>query len=133
VTPPDPASAEPLPATLRWAVWLLSAQATATALVTGYLIVQDVTATPTDRTVAVGVTLFAALGALVLGAVARALSRRRAGARGPAVVLQLMLLVLGYYMVQGGLVWLGVLLLAVGLCTGVLIVSPASTRALGLG
>jgi peptidoglycan/LPS O-acetylase OafA/YrhL len=121
------------PSTLRWAVGLLFAEAAALTLVTAYLVVQDLTGKATDVGVAIGVTLFAALAVVVLVAVARSLNRRRSGARGPAVVLQLMLLVLGYYMIQGGLVWLGVLLIVVGLAAGLLIVSPPTTRALGLG
>ncbi len=44
----------------------------------------------------------------------------------------MMLMVLSYYMIRGGLVWLGVPLLLLGLAVGVLIVLPPTTRALGL-
>lgn len=132
VTGPE-SDTEPIPSTLRWAVRLLFAEAAVLTVVTMWLFVLDLTAERTARvSVAIGVTVFAALAVVVLLAVARALAVRRSGARGPAMVLQLMLLVIGYYMVQGGLAWLGVPVLLVGLSTGLLIVSPATTRALGL-
>ena len=59
--------------------------------------------------------------------------RRRAGARAPAIVLQLMLLPIGYYMIQGGLGWLGVPLIILGVAVCGLLVSPPTTRALGVG
>ena len=120
------------PATLRWAVRLLSAEAAALAVVTAYLIYQDLTATATSLTVAIALTVFAALGALAVAALARALARRSAGARGPAIVVQLMLLVISYYMVQAGLLWLGVPLILLGLAVAGLLLAPATTRALGL-
>jgi hypothetical protein len=121
------------PATLRWAVRLLYLEAGALAVVTAYLVYQDLTATATSLTVAIALTVFAALAALAVGALARALARRAAGARGPAVVVQLMLLVISYYMVQAGLLWLGVPLILLGLAVGGLLLAPATTRALGLG
>jgi hypothetical protein len=44
-----------------------------------------------------------------------------------------MLCAVGYYMIQGGLAWLGVLLIAFGLLVTGLMLTPASTRALGVG
>ncbi|GAA0802582.1 hypothetical protein [Spirilliplanes yamanashiensis] len=123
----------PNPTTLRLAVGLIMLEAAAVAVVTAYLLWQDLTGRATVMSVAIGVTLFAAIGVVVLAAVGRALARRRSGARGPAVVLQLMVIVIGYYMTQGGLVWPGVGLIVLGLVTGGLVVSPPTTRALGLG
>ncbi len=122
----------PAPATLLWAVRLLYLEAGALGVVTAYLIYQDLTATATSLTVAIALTVFAALGALAVGALARAVARRSAGARGPAIVVQLMLLVISYYMVQAGLFWLGVPLILLGLAVGGLLLAPATTRALGL-
>ncbi len=120
------------PATLRWAVGLLYLEAGALAVVTAYLIYQDLTAAATSLTVAIALTVFAALGALAVGALARALARRSAGARGPAIVVQLMLLVISYYMVQAGLFWIGVPLILLGLAVGGSLLAPATTRWLGL-
>jgi Zn-dependent membrane protease YugP len=64
--------------------------------------------------------------------VARSLGRRRSGARGPAVVVQLMVIAAGGFLVQTGPLWLGLVLMALGLLVGLLIVLPSSTRALGV-
>jgi hypothetical protein len=59
------------------------------------------------------------------------LARRKSGARAPAIVLQLMLLPIGWYMIQGGMGWLGVPLMALGLGVTALLVNPPTNRALG--
>jgi hypothetical protein len=120
------------PTTLRWAVLLLRAEAVALGLVAVWLIWSDLTARTTDLPSALLVTAFAVAGAAALWALGAALVRRRAGARAPAIVLQLMLLPIGWYMIQGGLGWLGLPLMALGLGVTALLVSPPTTRALGL-
>ncbi|MEV6813890.1 hypothetical protein [Micromonospora sp. NPDC051296] len=122
---------DPTPVTLRWAVRLLRGQAVAVGLVAAWLVVADLTATTTDLTSALLVTAFAIGAAVALWALGGALLRRRAGARAPAIVLQLMLLPIGWFMIQGGLGWLGVPLIALGLGVTWLLVSPPTTRALG--
>jgi hypothetical protein len=122
-----------VPGSLRWAVWLLRGEAVALGLLAAFLIYEDLTGTANDLASALFVTGFAVAGAAALWALAVALYRRRAGARAPAIVLQLMLLPVGYYMIQGGLGWLGVPLFALGLLVCGLLVSPPTTRALGVG
>jgi hypothetical protein len=122
---------DPIPVTLRWAVRLLWAEAVAVGLIAVWLVWADLTATTTDLTSALLVTAFAVGAALALWALGRALLRRQAGARAPAIVLQLMLLPIGWFMIQGGLGWLGVPLIALGLGVAWLLVSPPTTRALG--
>ncbi|QOC90499.1 hypothetical protein [Micromonospora craniellae] len=119
------------PVTLRWAVFLLRGQAVAVGLIAAWLVVADFTATTTDLVSALMVTAFAIGAAIALWALGSALLRRRAGARAPAIVLQLMLLPIGWFMIQGGLGWLGVPLIALGLGVTWLLVSPPTTRALG--
>ncbi|MEV4713029.1 hypothetical protein [Micromonospora sp. NPDC049374] len=122
---------DPTPVTLRWAVRLLRGQAVAVGLVAAWLIFADLTATTTHLTSALLVTAFAVGAAVALWALGGALLRRRAGARAPAIVLQLMLLPIGWFMIQGGLGWLGVPLIALGVGVTWLLVSPPTTRALG--
>ncbi|WBB54906.1 hypothetical protein [Verrucosispora sp. WMMD573] len=122
---------DPTPVTLRWAVRLLRGQAVAVGLVAAWLIFADLTATTTHLTSALLVTAFAIGAAVALWALGGALLRRRAGARAPAIVLQLMLLPIGWFMIQGGLGWLGVPLIALGVGVTWLLVSPPTTRALG--
>lgn len=126
----DPA-APSVPGPLRWAVRLLKGESVALGLVAAFLIYKDVTATATDLVSALMVTGFAVAGALVLWALAVALGRCRPAARAPAIVLQLMLFPIGYYMTQAGLVWLGIPLIALGLLVCGLLVSPSTNHALG--
>ncbi|PZF90824.1 hypothetical protein [Micromonospora endophytica] len=121
----------PTPVTLRWAVRLLRGQAVVVGLIAAGLLVANFTATRTDLLSAVLITLFAAGAAAALWALGGALLRHRAGARAPAIVLQLMLLPIGWFMIQGGLGWLGVPLIALGIGVTWLLVSPPTTRALG--
>lgn len=123
---------DPVPAPLSWAVRLLRAESVALALLAIFLIYKDLTAVATDLVSAIWVTGFAIAGAAVLWLLAGALGSCRPGARAPAIVLQLMLLPVGYYMVLGGLAWLGVPLAALGLLVIGLVVSGPSTRAMGL-
>jgi hypothetical protein len=130
VTSEKPDSVEP--ATLVWAVRLLYVQAAALAALTAYLIYLDLTARPAGMGVAVGLTVLAAIGVVFIVLVARALGRRRLGARGPAIVVQLMVIATGGFLLQVAPAWLGGVVLAAGVLIGVLIVLPASTRALGV-
>ncbi|MCM0675722.1 hypothetical protein NCC78_13630 [Micromonospora phytophila] len=122
---------DPIPVTLRWAARLLRGEAVAVALIAGWLVWADLTATTTDLPSALLVTAFAIGAAAALWALGGALARRRAGARAPAIVLQLILLPIGWFMIQGGLGWLGVPLMALGLGVTGLLVSTPTNRALG--
>jgi len=122
-----------MPATLRGAIGLLLLEAAGLAVLTAYLIVRLITAENVHVGVALALIVLAALGAAAVAVVARSLSRRTAGARGPAIVVQLFVIASGGFLVQTGPPWLGWLLIVLGLLTGLLIVLPASTRALGVG
>lgn len=121
----------PVPATLHWAVRLLRAEAVALGLVAVWLIWSDLTAPAHDLVSALLVTAFALAGAAALWVLGGALARRRAGGRAPAIVLQLMLLPIGWYMIQGGLGWLGLPLMVLGLGVVGLLVSAPTNHALG--
>jgi hypothetical protein len=120
------------PATLAWAVRLLVLEAAGLAALAVYLVVRLVTAEDVLIGVAVSLIVMAALGAAAVVAVARSLARRRPGARGPAILVQLLVIASGGFLLQTGPPWLGLLLMALGLLVGLLIVLPASTRALGV-
>ncbi|WP_121162058.1 hypothetical protein [Micromonospora pisi] len=122
-----------VPGPLRGAVWLLRGEAAALGLLAAYLIYADLTSTASDLVNALFVTAFTAGGALVLWLLGAALGRLRSGARAPAIVLQLMLLPVGYYMIQGGLAWLGIPLMALGVLVVGLLVCAPTNRALGVG
>ena len=128
MTAPDAAA----PSTLVWAVRLLFLEAAGLAALTAYLIYLDLTADAESVPVAVALTVLTALGAVVVAVVGRALGRLARGARGPAIVTQLFVIAAGGFLLQVGPLWLGLLLMALGLLIGVLVVLPPSTRALGL-
>lgn len=133
VTSPAPPRLEgPIPAALRWAVRLLLGEAAVLALIAGYLLYEDFTAEATDVRQALAVTGYALLMAALLALVAVNLARRRAWPRGLAIALQLMLVAIAYYMVRGGLAWLGLPVGALGLTVAGLLVSAATREALGI-
>ena len=120
------------PASLVWAVRLLYLECAALAGLTVYLVVLDLTGETVHVSMAVALTVFAALGVAAIFFVARGLGRRTRGARGPAIVVQLFTIAAGGFLLQVGPVWLGVILMVLGVLVGLLIVLPASTRALGI-
>ncbi|GAA4592715.1 hypothetical protein GCM10023107_24410 [Actinoplanes octamycinicus] len=119
-------------ASLDWGVRLLYLQSVGLAGLTAYLVVLDLTSAGADIGVAASLTVLAALAAVVVFLIARALGRRRVRARGPAVVVQLFTLATGGFLVQVGPLWLGVTLLVLAAVTAVLVLLPASSRALGV-
>ena len=119
-------------ATLLWAVRLLFAEAAGLAVLTAYLVVLDLTQHAENMALAIGLTVSAAIGVLFVYLVARALGRRMTGARGPAIVVQLMIIASGGFLLQTGPAWAGLVLMALGASVGLLIVLPSSTRALGV-
>jgi len=120
-----------IPGPLRWAVLMLRGEAVAVGLIAGWLLWANLTAPTVDLVSALLLTAFAAGAAAVLWALGGALARCRAGARAPSIVLQLMLLPIGWFMIQGGLGWLGGPLIALGLGVTALLLSTPTTRALG--
>jgi hypothetical protein len=120
------------PSTLVWAVRLLYLECAGLAALTAYLIVLDLTADELQVGVAISLTVMAAGGAVAVFFVARGLGRRTAGARGPAVVVQLFVIAAGGFLIQTGPLWSGLVLMVLGALIGLLIVLPPSTRALGV-
>jgi hypothetical protein len=81
---------------------------------------------------AVSVVVFPAGLAVLLGLLGVALARGRAWARGPAIALELLLLPLGYYMITGGALWLGIPTIVAALASTGLLLAPATRDALGI-
>jgi hypothetical protein len=120
------------PATLVWAVRLLHLESAGLAGLAALLVYLDLTTGDVQVAMAVALTVLAALAAVAVHFVARGLGRRTSGARGPAIVVQLFVIAAGGLLAQVGPLWLGLVLMALGVLTGVLIVLPPSTRALGV-
>jgi hypothetical protein len=114
------------PATLRWGVILLAIETVGLFAVLAALIYGDISGRAGTLRGAVTVTVFTALLAASFGGLAWALWRRRAWARGPAIVLQLLLVPLGSGMIRGLGVF-GLLVTAFGLVGAGLLLAP-STR-----
>ncbi len=118
--------------TLTWAVRLMLAEAVAVGLLTALSIWAAVTTSNVTIESAIATSGFIALSAVVLAALGLALARKKALARGPAIVLQMLLIPLGYYMVAGGLAWVGVPVMVIGVVGSGLLLAPATRAALGL-
>ncbi|GAA3520537.1 hypothetical protein [Actinocatenispora rupis] len=121
-----------LPATLKVALGLLWAEGVALLGLGIWLAVASLVGNPTDRTaslVEAAVTIVLGLGLGLFGVV---MFRGRSWARGPSIVLQLMLLAVGYFMITAGVVWAGVLVIALGLGVAGLLIAPASRESLGI-
>jgi hypothetical protein len=113
-------------------VVLLTAEAAALVALVAFLLYEDLTAPTGSLRGALAVTLYAAVMAGLLAVLSWALRRRQGWARGPAILLQLLLLPTGYYMVTGGLAWLGIPVLAIGLAGAGMLLAPATREALGI-
>lgn len=133
-TAPDLSTAEPRPGRLTAAAALAALEGL--ALVAGgvYIVVLGLTGDTDDRRQAVtgGITLIA-LALLPLLA-ARGLLLRRGWSRGPAVITQVMALPVAYSLLQADSMAIpaGIVLAVVAVVALVLLLNPATTRALGI-
>jgi hypothetical protein len=121
-----------LPASLRWGIRLVIGEAVALTAVVLLLIYEAVTTPAGTAHGALAVTLYAALMAAGFALLGWSLRRRRAWARGPAIVLNMLLLPIGYSMLSVGLGWLGIPVMLLGLCGAGTLLAPATRAALGM-
>jgi hypothetical protein len=125
VTAPDR-----LPGALRWAARLLAAEALTVAGLVIYLGFETATAGAADLTDAVALIGFAILLAAAAAGLAVALARRKPRARAPAIVLQLLGVVVAYYLATTTVAWLAAPVVAVALLVITLLLVPSTTAAL---
>lgn len=118
------------PASLRWAVWLLTVEAVMVGVVTVGLIYEVIAGEPRSLADALAVAGFVALVAACLAGLALALARRKPRARAPAIVLQLLLVMFGYVLSVTGLAVVGLPLGLLGLVTGTLLLAPSTGQGL---
>ena len=118
--------------TLQWAVRLLFLQAAGLAVVTALLVYLNLTAKWTTAQMALSTTGYVALMTAAFTFVAVSLARRKRWARGPAIVFELLQVPIGYTMLTNGLPQVGAPVLLLGLAGAVLLLAPATRRALGL-
>lgn len=117
--------------TLRWAVRLLSVQAVAIVALAVIVAWAAFTTSSISTTSAVATPLITFFFAAVFGGLAYALHQLRGWARGPAIVLEMLLVPIGWY-VLSGIVLVGVLVIASGLAGAILLLAPSTREALGL-
>jgi hypothetical protein len=119
------------PGPLRWAVGLLAAEALAATALAGLLVWQAATGQPADAGFAFSLAGFAAVFGAALAGLAVALAHRKPRARAPAIVLQLVTVMIAIPLVTGGAVGFGVPIALVGLVVATLLLAPSTAAALG--
>jgi peptidoglycan/LPS O-acetylase OafA/YrhL len=120
------------PGTLRWAVRLLFVQAVGVAVVAGVLVYAAFTERAVSLPSAVATVAVPCGLAALLAALGWQLNRRRSWARGVAIVLELLLLLIGYTMISGGAAWAGIPLMVLSFGGAALLLAPSSREALGI-
>jgi hypothetical protein len=119
------------PVTLRVAVWLLAVEAVALGAFALYLVGVSLFGEASTGLGAAGVVVFLALIAVVVGAAAWALRQRRAWARGPAIVLHMLLFPFGLASISSHEPLLGAFALVLGAFGAAVLLAPATRIAVG--
>ncbi|MFD4525905.1 hypothetical protein ACFWP7_18640 [Streptomyces sp. NPDC058470] len=131
---PEAPTEEPRPGRLTAAAALTALEGLALAVGGVYLLVLGLMGDPDDRQQAVTGGLTLMVLALLPLLATRGLLGRRSWSRGPAVVTQIMALPVAYNLLQADSVAIpaGIALAVVAVAALVLLVNPATTRALGI-
>jgi len=125
-----PEASTPNPVTLRVAVWLLAGEAAVLGLLAVLMLVSDLTGGASSQQGAIGVIGYVLTLGAVLGILSWALHGRRAWARGPAIVLHMLMVPLGVALAtNGNLLGAGALLAGLGGCVALL--APGTRVAVG--
>jgi hypothetical protein len=127
-----PASSATLPASVRWAVGILLGEAAALAALTVFVAYEDLTGAATSLRAALLVVGYSLVMTAALAVLGVNLARRRRWTRGPAIALHLLALPIAYYLVTGGVAWLGVVLAGLALALIGLLIAPSTREALGI-
>jgi hypothetical protein len=117
--------------TLKWAVALLSVETLAVAAVTVFFWYEDVAGATQNQGLATFMTWYAGFYTLGFAAATWGLVRRSRWARTPALVLNLFLVPVGWFMIQEGL-WAGVPVIGYALLVGWLLIAEPTREALGI-
>jgi len=128
--PTADAAGVPSRTTLRWAVRLILAQVVALALLTAALGYGSLVDRSTTARMAASVTGYALLLTVLLGCAGVGLARHRRWARGPAIVLELLQVPIGFGLLAGGLAVVGVPMLAASIGAAGLLLAPSTRFAL---
>jgi hypothetical protein len=118
--------------TLSWAVRLLAIECVAVAAAAVFVAWEVATATATSKQSGVAFLAFVVIYAFIVGGLARALSNLKAWARGPAIVVEMLMIPIGYYMATAGLAYVGIPVMLIGLFGAGLLLAPPTRVALGI-
>lgn len=118
--------------TLQWAVRLLAVEALALVGLAIYVAWAALAKSTESKEGAGALLALIIIGVLIVAGLSRALSNLKTWARGPAIVLELLLLPIGYTMISGGLPYVGIPVMLIGLFGSGLLLAPATRAALGL-
>jgi hypothetical protein len=122
-----------LPNSLRWAFWLLVVEAVVASLVAGLLAYQGLAGDAADQGNAFALAGFAAVIAAALVGLALLLARRKPRARAPAIVLQLLAVMIGLALFTSGGGLVGLPIAVLGVTVASLLLAPGTNAALGVG
>ncbi|MFI2201610.1 hypothetical protein ACH47Z_12715 [Streptomyces sp. NPDC020192] len=128
------AAAGPRPSRLTYAAVLAGLEGVALVVGGVWMVVLGITGDGSDRQQAVSLGITLVVLALLPLLAARGLLLRRGWSRGPAVITQLMALPVAYSLLQADSMAIpaGIALAVVAVAALVLLVNPATTRALGI-
>ncbi len=118
---------------LKWAIRVLYAEAVVAGAVTVLTIWLAIAAANVTVSSAIATAGFALICTGILAGLAYALAHAKSLARGPSILIQFLLIVIGGYMIAGGLAWLGIPVLIIGLLGAGLLLAPSTRASLGLG
>jgi hypothetical protein len=118
---------------LRVAVWLLFAQTAVLVLLSLVLWYYAVFRNPANPSASYGVAGYVLVMTVLLGLVGTALARRKRWARAPAIVFQLLQVMLGMTLVTSGQAVLGAPLLLPAIAGATLLFAPSTAAALKAG
>jgi hypothetical protein len=127
------AEPSPSPLALRVAVWLLFAQTAVLVLLSLVLWYYALFRNPSNRSASYGVAGYVLVMTVLLGLVGTALARRKRWARAPAIVFQLLQVMLGMTLVTSGQAVLGAPLLLPAIVGATLLFAPSTGDALKRG
>jgi hypothetical protein len=119
------------PVTLRVAVWLLALEGLALGTLAAVLLYGYLRRQAQTEQGAIGVIGYVVAMAAILGVLSWALARRRGWARGPAIVLHMFLLPLGFAFVANGAPLVGAIALLAGIGGCVVLLAPGTRIAVG--
>jgi hypothetical protein len=120
------------PGTLRWATWLLLFEAVAILGIVAFQLYDTRHQTEMSLAHEARGAAGPAGYAVVLALIAWQLHARRAWARGAGIVLELLLVPLGYTIFSSGAPLIGVPVILFGVVGAALLLAPSSREALGI-